>query len=87
MGLALLIQAGLRTDSRDSHGQTIAHYAALRGYANLLKLMINAGISVRVPDSRGRTPLYYAGQNEQHECVQILEMVTGEKYEDIKEQE
>ena len=87
MGLALLIQAGLRTDSRDSQGQTIAHYAAFRGHANLLQLMINAGISVRVPDSRGRTPLYYAGQNEQHECVQILEMVTGEKYEDIKEQE
>lgn len=87
MALAILIQAGCITSARDSNGQTVAHYAALNGHADLLRLMINYGISVNTPDSRGRTPLYYAGQNEQQECLQVLESITGEEFEDIKEQE
>jgi ankyrin repeat protein len=51
---------------------TPLHMAALRGYANLIKVLLAAGANPNLEDSVGRAPLSYAAEHGHLEVVKML---------------
>lgn len=50
-----LLQNG-NINASDGTGQTALHYAAVKGYQNIIKSMLEAGANVRIKDKKGITP-------------------------------
>ena len=53
-----LLRLGLPVDLADSLGLTALHYAAARGFPELVRLFLNFGANVRAVDLSGKPPLF-----------------------------
>ena len=72
-GLSLLLDRGIKTDCRDSEGNTVLHQAAMDGPAEHVRLLIYQGmISKTTFNHEGLTPLHLAVRAQQYEITDIL---------------
>lgn len=55
--MKLLLQEGAELGSRDTKGQTLLSWAALKGYKVVVKLLLEKGTELESKDNDGRTPL------------------------------
>ncbi|XP_029640019.1 ankyrin repeat, PH and SEC7 domain containing protein secG-like isoform X2 [Octopus sinensis] len=53
-------------------GNTILHFASVKGNTNIILMLLKAGASVTSTDQDGNTPLHWAALNNQHEVVALL---------------
>lgn len=58
--LKVLLDSGLDVNSRDRHGHTAAHLAAILGQSETLSYLFSRGADVNARDRLGRTPLMLA---------------------------
>lgn len=56
----------------DENGLNLAHWAADRGYADILRLLLKYGLNVNIPDAENQTPLHYAVSCGHLDCVELL---------------
>lgn len=56
----------------DYFHQTAYHWAAKRGYKEVLEVLIRKGNHVNQFDNNRRTPLWLAAKNNQYECCSFL---------------
>ncbi|XP_042884081.1 uncharacterized protein LOC122260749 [Penaeus japonicus] len=68
--LLLMKCADSKSETPTQH--TPLHYAALRGYATLVKLLIFYGADPNVRDERNNTPLHYAALSGHTSVVELL---------------
>ncbi len=54
----ILIQENLNI--RDKDGKTLLHYAAQKGYLDIVKLLLERGADINAKDIDGKIPLHYA---------------------------
>ena len=47
-------------NARDKDGRTLLHYAANKGYLEIVRLLLEKGANINVQDNDGRTPLHEA---------------------------
>jgi len=52
--------------------QTAYHWAAKRGYIEMLKILVNCGSYVNQTDYNNRTPLWHAAKNNHLQACEIL---------------
>ena len=72
-GVRWAVQMGADLDTRNEHGMTPLHYAALIGEADCVRILVQAGADVNAKDTYGRRPLHFAAMSgEEAECVRIL---------------
>jgi ankyrin repeat protein len=60
--IAELLLANKEADVKytDEKGRTALHYAAHRGYLDIVKLLVEAGAEIDYEDQDGDTPLFFA---------------------------
>jgi hypothetical protein len=76
--------------ARDEEGWTVLHYAARRGYAELMRFLLVSGADPAIRDDKGRAPEEVAGEEDAWEevgdeeraatrarCVEVLEVSYG----------
>lgn len=51
---------------------SLLHFAAQKGWENILILLLNNNASISVLDAEGRTPLFMAAKNGHVDCVKTL---------------
>lgn len=73
----LLIQ-GFDVDFTDCFGRTSLHYAASKGFQNIVLLLINHNAKVNVLDNDKNTPLHLACSNGQESCIKAMLFSSGE---------
>jgi len=56
-GVELLLKHKARANSRDAHGRSALHEAALHGHVGIIQTLLAAGAEVDASDHNGRTPL------------------------------
>jgi hypothetical protein len=54
---AILIQAGIDLDHRNTRGETALHYAAAHGKINMMLDLVRSGADLKILDGGGRAPL------------------------------
>ena len=59
-------------NAKSDIGETPLMIAALRGYAELVKIFLRAGADVNAKDNRGETPLMHAVERNHTEVIEIL---------------
>ncbi len=69
----------------DYFRQTCYHWAAKRGYNDMLKLLISRGCYINQYDNNKRTPLWLAAKNNQFQACQILLENKANPFMDNKE--
>ncbi|GLV35036.1 anorexia [Carabus blaptoides fortunei] len=57
---------------KDDDGLGLIHWAADRGYLNVLKYLIRSKVNVNMVDKDGQTALHYATSCDHFDCVQFL---------------
>ena len=62
---------GLISKTND-HNQTLAHFAVLFGYTNLLRRLVEWKINIAISDVNGLTPLHCAYKKGDRTCVELL---------------
>lgn len=68
----LLIKAGARAAAKDSDGATPLHWAALYGYAPVVKVFLKQGAKPNVATRNGETPLGLAALGGHPRVVEML---------------
>jgi len=56
----------------DYFSQTAYHWAAKRGYNEILKILTKYGDNINQTDNNSRTPLWHAAKNNHFQACQIL---------------
>ncbi|XP_063310039.1 ankycorbin isoform X4 [Pelobates fuscus] len=69
---ALLGKKGVTATKLDTEGKTAFHVAAMKGFADCLKVMLNHGVDVSSLDVKGHTALHVAVLNNHIDCVKKL---------------
>jgi ankyrin repeat protein len=72
-----LSQESLRQPSDDpskkrSHGGTLLHKAAERGYTSAIGYLLDQGAEIDLTDSEGNTPLHWASKNYHKPAIELL---------------
>ena len=57
----------------NDYSQTLAHFAVIFGYINLLRQLVEWGIDLSIADMNGLTALHCAYKKGDRVCVQLLE--------------
>ena len=71
--IRLLIQWGAKVNSRTRYGDTPAHLAAFRGYANMVSTLLQAGARADMRNDRHQTVIYTAMSSGRSNVVRLLE--------------
>jgi ankyrin repeat protein/acetyl esterase/lipase len=58
-----LVENGAKLNRKDSNGNAELHLAALKGYADLVRLLVQHGADVNAVNKYNRTALYYAAKH------------------------
>jgi ankyrin repeat protein len=56
----------------DEKGRTALHYAAHRGYLDIVKILTEDGADINYEDHQGETPLYFACLQKQKQTALYL---------------
>lgn len=56
----------------DYYNQTAYHWAAKRGYTEMMKILTKNGTCINQTDNNYRTPLWHAAKNNHYPACQIL---------------
>eukprot|EP00039_Didymoeca_costata_P006534 m.91176 g.91176 ORF g.91176 m.91176 type:complete len:1069 (+) comp13291_c0_seq1:245-3451(+) len=64
-----LVKAGAQLDSRDLHGRTALHVAAIYGCEDAVRGFMEQGCKANELDSYNRTPLHYACYHGHEQCA------------------
>jgi hypothetical protein len=67
-----LLQLGADVNHVTSLGYSALHFAAQKGYIDLVKLLIESGANIETPDFSGRTPLAMAVEGGWKDVVEFL---------------
>jgi len=67
-----LLQSPVELNSRDMNGDTLLHYAAIFGSADIAELLIQKGAFVDSRTAWGKTPLWCAAHAGQKDVAQVL---------------
>ncbi|XP_016837148.1 delta-latroinsectotoxin-Lt1a-like [Nasonia vitripennis] len=71
--IRLLLEHGADLQARDSHGQTVLHYAVKIGQVKATALLLDAGAELNVADIDGKTALLEAARSsESNELLPLL---------------
>ncbi|KAI9777878.1 MAG: hypothetical protein M1835_005123 [Candelina submexicana] len=72
--LSLMVKASSKTelDTRDAHGRTPLHLAALQQSTKITNVLLTEGASCSVTDRKGRTPLHAAAESGNHAALVTL---------------
>src|ERR1700748_1528989 len=72
--IAELLLAGKEADVKytDERGRTALHYAAHRGYLDIVKILMEEGADIDYEDHQGETPLYFACLQKQKQTALFL---------------
>src|ERR1700748_1236910 len=69
----------------DEKGRTALHYAAHRGYPDIVKLLIADGADINYEDHQGETPLYFAClQKQKQTSIYLLQKGAQPDKNDLK---
>jgi len=71
-GVELLLKHKARVNSRDTHGRSALHEAALYGHVGIIQTLLAAGAEVDTPDADGHTPLLDAVRGGHVEALNTL---------------
>ncbi len=66
------LDAGLPVDSRNSHGATLLHLAALNGNLPMVRLLLDRGADPNARQEQGATPLHLAAHEGHAGIVRLL---------------
>jgi palmitoyltransferase ZDHHC13/17 len=70
----LAMKWGVEIDSVDSDGRAPLHWAAYKGFGDLVKLLLVMGARPALPDAEGCTPLHWAAMRGNSEpCTALLQ--------------
>lgn len=67
----------------DEHGLNLAHWAADRGFIDILRVLLKYGLNVNITDTENQTALHYAVSCGHVDCTELL-LANGAKV-DIKD--
>uniref|UniRef100_A0A6M2DRH2 Acyl-CoA-binding domain-containing protein 6 n=1 Tax=Xenopsylla cheopis TaxID=163159 RepID=A0A6M2DRH2_XENCH len=67
-----LLLEGTTKDLLDNQGLGLLHWAADRGYLQIIKLLLINGYDVNLLDAEGQTALHYAVSCSHKECIKYL---------------
>ena len=67
-----LIDTKADVNAKYSDGETPIHFAAIEGYADIVKALIDAGADINAKDDTGKTPIYFASKNGYADVVKVL---------------
>lgn len=70
--VAKMIDKGVNLQQRGMFGDTLLHYAASNGQADILHSLARLGLDVNAKNDLGKTPLHCAAENGYVECVHRL---------------
>jgi len=79
----LLLDRGADKDVVNEDGWTPLHFAAFKGYSEMMKLLLNSGANKDAATKSGLTPLDIARNEDQRAIVSLLEMVGGEAFQPL----
>jgi ankyrin repeat protein len=68
----ILLEKGLKADSKDSYGWTPLSYAAGNGHEAIVKLLLEKGAAIDLKNRYSDTPLLYAAENGHEAIVRLL---------------
>jgi ankyrin repeat protein len=71
-GVQLLLKHKAKVTTRDAHGRSALHEAALAGHAEIIGVLIAAGADVQASDNEGRTPWLDAARSGQVAALEKL---------------
>jgi ankyrin repeat protein len=71
-GVQLLLKHKAKATTRDAHGRSALHEAALAGHAEIIDVLIAAGADVQAADDEGRTPWLDAARSGQVAALEKL---------------
>jgi ankyrin repeat protein len=69
---SLLLDQGVKVDSKDSYGRTPLSWAAEEGHEAVAKLLLEQGAEVDSKDNSGRTPLLWAAEGGYESLAKLL---------------
>jgi ankyrin repeat protein len=70
---------GEEVNQRDANGDTVLHYAAFGGSAEVIRNLVAFGADPNVQDASGKTPLQVAQEAGHEEAVEVLqELMTSQ---------
>ncbi len=70
--VALLLQAGASTQTKNSFGDSLMHEAVARKNTDIVKLLIDSKVEVDLPGASGETPLFRACRQGSLAIAQLL---------------
>jgi hypothetical protein len=68
----LLLDSGIKINTKDSNGTTALILAASKGYFDIAKLLLDYGARLHSSDNKGLTAMDYAKKNKDYSMIDLL---------------
>jgi ankyrin repeat protein len=70
--MSTMIQAGLTPDTRNDHGSTALHLAAIAGHVKVVEMLLASGANANLGDAEGWTATRHALENGHHAVLRAI---------------
>ena len=81
--MSVLLEKGVKADSKDSYSRTPLSWAARNGHEAVVKLLLEKGADIDAEDNRGWTALQLAALNQCFQVEQLLVLNGASEAEDF----
>jgi hypothetical protein len=83
--MSIMIQAGLPPDTRNDHGNTALHLAAIAGHVAVVEMLLASGANANLRDAEGWTATRHALENGHHAVLRAIVKRNSESHSlDVK---